>query len=329
MIPSAARAFERFFASTLAPAAGLLRVLALVALTIVLVTAVSRAMRATRTRRHGWETGPLVRCGECGLPAADPGNPRCPAGHPVRFPPGASAREARRRSGRDTRARWLAGSAVAAFAIAACAVAGAHAFRIVDAHAPPLAAIAGAAGFLFFAAALAGAIRASSPDEHRAIDRALSLAGAGAALVPAFFFLFLAHAADPPPPRAIGSLWKTPTALYVAHGERARREGAAAADVSADLITARSLVLGFTWTGLVRLSAGGKPIPWHGSGGIRARLLDLLTPRSGSDGALLAVTRSKQPVPTSPNVRVWILRTPDGIAFVPGEGDAREMPDRH
>jgi hypothetical protein len=212
--------------------------------------------------------------------------------------------------------------ATAAVLIAAATVAAAVACRIGEA-APPLAAIPAAFGFLFFAAAASAAARAASPAARGRVDRALSVAAALLLLIPAGVGLALSRGLDPPAPRMIGSLWTTPTALYVAggvRGSRARREGPASAEVRADVVTAKSLLFGVTWTGIARLSGGGPPFPWRGRGGRAARFLDRFGPHPG--GALLSIERTRVDVATPPNVRVWIFRSPTEVRFTTATGTA-------
>lgn len=329
MIPSAARAFERLFGAALQPLAGGLRLLAFAALGILLVVSIGRVARAIAARRFGWEPGTVVRCPVCARPAADAALSTCPEGHPLRFPPGAAGREIRRRSGRGRRRHFLLASAAAGLLGVAAALAGARAFRITDAAAPPLAGIAGAAGFLFFATALAAAGRAASPDARGPLDRALSAVAGTLVLVPALFFLLFSRAADPPVPRTIGSLWQTPSALYVSPGGRARREAEAAPSgtLEAEVVGVRSGLLGLSWEGLARLRAGGTEIPWRGSGGTAARLLNRLPRALARPGSFVAVTRDRRPVAAPANVKVWILRSPAGIAFTTAAEAETAAPD--
>jgi hypothetical protein len=220
------------------------------------------------------------------------------------------------------------GVATAALVIAAATVVAAVACRIGEA-APPLAAIPAAIGFLFFAGAASAAARAASPAARGRVDRAVSVAAALLLLVPAGVGLALSRGLDPPAPRVIGSLWTTPTALYVAGGvrdTRARREGPPATEVRADVVTAKSLLFGVTWTGIARFSGGGPPFPWRGRGGRLARLLDRFGPSPG--GALLSVERTRVDVATPPNVRVWIFRSPAEVRFTSAtRTDAPDAPD--
>lgn len=334
MIPSAARVLERWLGPAMTPLAGALRFVAWMAFAAVLIGLVVRAARALRAYRHGWETAPVVRCRECGGLAADAASPFCPAGHAVVFPPGAARREELRSAGKEGfggRRRTFVGMAgmAAGVALLAAAIAGASAYRIADGSAPPLAAIPASGGFLFFAAGLAAASRALSPERRGVPDRALSAAAALAALVPAGVLLALSRGIDPPAPRLIGSVWSTPTGLYVAHGARARakNEGPPAPRVEADVITVRSQVFGFSWTGVARLRAQARAIPWRGRGGIAARLVDRLGPRAG--GALLAVQRERREAAVPPNVRIWIFASRSDVSFSASGGDVPSgRPDR-
>ena len=132
--------------------------------------------------------------------------------------------------------------------------------------------------------------------------------------------LALSRALDPPPPRVIGSLWSTPTAVYVAGSGRARREAPAAPTVEAEVVTAKSPLFGVQWTGLARLAAAGRTFPWRGRGGRTARTIDWLGPGPGRGGNWLSVERSRVVVALPPNVRVWVFRSPSGISFSPVEG---------
>jgi hypothetical protein len=219
----------------------------------------------------------------------------------------------------------LTATAAAALLVIAAALAGARAFRVTDAAAPPLAGIGGSVGFLFFAAGLAAAGRAASPEARGPMGRGLAAAAAVLFFLPALFFLLLARAADPPRPLAIGSVWRTPSALYVFDGSRARREAPASGTVEADMIAVRSALLGLSWEGLARLRADGREVLWRGKGGTAARLWDHL-PRALS-GSLAAVTRDRRPLDVPVNVRVWILRSPAGITFSTGAEGAAAAPD--
>lgn len=326
MIPTAARAFERLFGAGLQPAAAALRLAALAALCVAVAAALVRLARAVSARRFGWETAAVVRCPACGALAADPAIPECPAGHPVRFPRGARQREERRRgavAGPGAQRR-LAAAAGAQAILAFAAVAGARTFRVTDASAPPLAAIAGASGYLFLALALLCAGAAAAPSARGTLARVLAALAAVAACAPAATLLFFARVADPPPRVAIGSLWQTPTALYVAAGKRPRREAEAAAAIEAEVVEVRSPLFGLRWEGLARLRAAGRAIPWRGSGGLGARFAARWP--AALSGSLFEARSRVVPVETSPNVRVWVFRGPEGISFS-SAGDGTPVPD--
>ncbi len=326
MIPTAARAVERLFGGALLPAAGSLRLAALASLGLVVILAIAGIVRAVAARRYGWETGSLVRCRSCARPVADPALVECPEGHPVRFPPGAAAREMRRQAA-GTRRDWVAPAAAAGCAaIVALALVSARAFRIADSAAPPLAAIAGAAGFLFSAGALLAALRAVSPGVHGAFGRLLACGGAAVAVAPALFFLVLTRAADPPGPRTLGSLWRTPSALYVSDGGKARRSAPPAEAVEADVVSVGSPLLGSSWEGLAHLRAGGQAFPWRGRSGSAARSFASVPRLLTAFG--FSVTRSWRPIAAPVNERIWIVSGPGGIAFTTAsEREEGKAPD--
>ncbi|MEO8189387.1 MAG: hypothetical protein ABI682_03515 [Acidobacteriota bacterium] len=313
MIPTAARGLERLFGAALSPAVGALRVAALIALALVVLTALAGLASAVASRRYGWETGTVVRCRRCGRLAADPAQPACPEGHPVRFPSGAARREERRRAHGNSHLVFSSAAAVADGAIVVAALVGARAFRIADAAAPPLAAIAGAGGFLFLAGALLAAARAVSPAGHGPIGRVLAAVAGSAALAPALFFLVLTRAADPPAPRTLGSLWRTPAALYVSDGGKARRELPAGEPLEAEVVTVASAPLGFSWEGLSHLRAAGQQVPWRGRTGSTARTLERFPGVLGALG--FSFSRGWRPVSAPVNERIWIVRGTSGIAF--------------
>lgn len=319
MISAAARVFERLFATVLVPAAGALRAVAWIAFAVVLAAAIAQAARVFRAARHGWETATVVRCRKCGAVATDPRDPRCANGHAVRFPPGAAEREDRRRAVGGRIAFPAAGilAVASAAAITAGVVAAAQAFRIADVRAPALAAAAGACGFLLFSAGAVALLRASSTAPRGALDRGASAAAGAFAIFPAILLLALARAADPAPPRTIGSLWATPTALYVADGGKARRAHrvlpAGPASIAADIVVAQCPLFALRWTGLAGFAAGGAGIPWSGSGGSRARLVARLPSRTLFP--FFTVDETRVVVATPPNARIWIVRSADGILF--------------
>ena len=68
----------------------------------------------------------------------------------------------------------------------------------------------------------------SRPPGRSAAARVVAGMLGAVCLPPALVLLFFTRAADPPRPLVIGTLWQTPTALYVSSGDRARRESDAA-----------------------------------------------------------------------------------------------------
>jgi hypothetical protein len=204
-----------------------------------------------------------------------------------------------------------------AAAIATAVVVAARAFRIADVRAPALAGAAGASGFLLFSAGAAAFLRASSTAPRAALDRGASGLAGAFVIFPAMMLLALARAADPAPPQTIGSLWATPTALYVANGKEARRAHrvlpAAPASIAADVVVAQCPLFALRWTGLAGFAAGGTEIPWSGSGGSRARLVARLPSRTLSP--FFTVDETRVVVATPPNARIWIVRSAGGILF--------------
>ncbi|MDQ6893135.1 MAG: hypothetical protein M3167_10695 [Acidobacteriota bacterium] len=197
--------------------------------------------------------------------------------------------------------------------VAAAALGGAAPFRIADSKAPPLAALAGCSGYLFFAASLLFAAVALAPSGRSAAARVVAGMLGAVCLPPALVLLFFSRAADPPRPLVIGTLWQTPTALYVASGGRARRESDSAAPVEADLVEARSAIFGLSRQGLAGFRSGGHAIPWRGDGGLGSRIAARWP--AALSGPLFSVGRSSRPIAMHPNERVWILRGPGGIVF--------------
>ncbi len=242
----------------------------------------------------------------------------------MRFPARAAARELRRR-GTGGRRPLLSAAAVAEVGLLIAAIAGARTFRIADAEAPPLAAIAGATGFLFCAASLLAAARAVSPGAHGPLGRLLACAAGVAALVPALFFLVLTRAADPPVPRTLGSLWRTPVALYVSDGGRALREATAGEPLEAEVVSVESRALGFSWEGLAQLRSGAEAVRWRGRTGSTARTF------ARFPGVLKALgfsfSRAWRPIAAPPNEKIWIVRGPDGIAFTTAAEREKAAPD--
>ena len=197
--------------------------------------------------------------------------------------------------------------------LAAAALGAAAPFRIVDSQAPPLATLAGCSGYVFFAAALLLAGLALAPVLRSNAVRVLTAMLGAIVLFPAMILLFFTRAADPPQPLVIGTLWQTPTALYVSSGGRGRRESDLAGPVEAELVEARSALFGLSRQGLAGFRSAGRPIPWRGDGGFGSRLAARWP--AMLSGPIFSVTRSWRPIEMHPNERQWILRGPDGIAF--------------
>ena len=208
--------------------------------------------------------------------------------------------------------------------LAAAALIGALPFRVAQPSAPPLAAMAGSAGYVFFAASLLLAGVALSPAATSAVSRILSATLAALGLAPALVLLFFARATDPPLPVVIGSVWQTPSALYVSSGGRGRREADSAEPVEAEIVEARSGLFGLSQQGLAGFRAAGRTIPWRGEDGISSRLA-ARWPQALS-GPLFSVTRTVRSVEMRPNERLWILRGPAGVTFTNVEG-APSPPD--
>jgi hypothetical protein len=177
----------------------------------------------------------------------------------------------------------------------------------------PLATIAAAAAYLFFAAALYCFAFSLSPRPHGAGNRILHVGLALACLLPAATLALTARAFEPPPQIEIGSLWITPTALYVKSGARAVHAAAAPSRLEAELIEARLPGFGVVWQGLKALRADGQELPWKGSGGWTARLLGLWSAPSEARGTFLG--RSVVAIPLVANHRVKILATRESVRF--------------
>jgi hypothetical protein len=265
MIPTAARAAERFLGGAVAPAAGAFRAVAVAAMLVCLVVAAFAVRRALAASGAG-KSGP----------------------RPAFF-------------------------AAANALLAAAALGAAAPFRIADPKAPPLAALAGCWGYLFFAAFVLFLAVALAPGPRGPAARIGGGLLAAACLPGALVLLFFTRAADPPRPLVIGTLWQTPSALYVSSGDRGRRESDTAAPVEADLVEARSALFGLSRQGLAGFRSGGRAIPWRGDGGLGSRIAARWP--AVLSGALFSVHRSTRPVEMRPNERIWILRGPEGIAF--------------
>ena len=315
MLPRLARAIEGLFGGGLASAAASLRGAAQLALLAAIAVPLVRAAISFTAFRHGWETALVVRCPKCRRLVADPESEACPGGHPVRFPPGAAARERWRR--RFHGFRRIAAS-YGFLLPASLAVASVIAFRAagVARVEGPLAAICASAAFLFFAAALALAGFALSPLPRGAADRLLNAGIAILCLVPALVLALLARGFEPPRPRPIGHVWNTPTALYLSSGGRARRVGEPAGQVEAHLVDVRAPAFGIVWQGLTGVRAGPRLVRWRGRGGSISRLLERWAAPLSRRGVFLS--RSRRVVSLPANVRVWIVSEPGRIRFTAG-----------
>jgi hypothetical protein len=307
-----AQAVESLFGGGLRPAALLLRVAAEAALVVAVAWPLLRAARSFSAYRHGWETAIVVRCPRCRRLVADPDVRACPAGHAIRFPPGAAEREkVRRRFHRVQRAAASSGFLVP-LALALVAIAGFGTIGVTRLE-NPLASLTASIAYLFFAAALALAGLALAPRGRGWSERILEVSTALLCLAPALVLGLLSRGFEPPRPRQIGNVWSTPTALYVSTGGRARRVGEAASEVEAQLVDARAPAFGIVWEGLSGFRAGTRTVPWRGRGGTLARLLERWSAPLERRGVFLQ--RATRSVPLPPNVRIWIISTPEGIRF--------------
>lgn len=312
MLPRLARAIESLFGDGLASASGFLRGTAGLALLAAVAIPLVRAAMSFHAFRYGWETALVVRCPRCRRLVADPEAGACPDGHPVRFPPGAAARERWRREFHRFRRvlasyRFLLPAFLAVASVIAFRAAGVA--RVEG----PLAAISASAAFLFFAAALALAGFALSPRPRGAAERLVHAGVALLCLGPALVLALLARGFEPPRPRPIGHVWNTPTALYLSSGGRARRVGETAGRVEAHLVDVRAPAFGVVWQGLTGVSAGPRFIRWRGRGGFASRLLERWAAPLSRRGVFLS--RSRRVVLLPPNVRVWIVSEPGRIRF--------------
>ena len=312
MLPRLAEAVETLFGGRLSGAAGLARGLAIAALVLAVALPLLRAALSFTAFRYGWETALVVRCPRCRRLVADPESRVCPSGHPIRFPPWAVVLEEYRRSWHALR-RTVAGYRVALpLFVAAAAAFGFRAFGVSRMEGA-LATFSASIAYLFFVAALALAALAASPGRRGAPERILLATTAAGSLLPAIALALLGRAFEPPRPREIGSVWKTPTALYLSTGGRARRVGEPAAQIEALLVEARAPAFGVVWQGLEALRVGERAIKWRGRGGFTARLLSRWAAPLSQRGVFLG--RSTQSVPLEPNVKVWIVSEPGKIRF--------------
>jgi hypothetical protein len=324
MLPRLAEAVEKLFGGSLSQAAGFARGLATITLVVAVTLPLLRAAFSFIAFRYGWEEASVVRCPRCRRLVADPESPVCPSGHPVRFPPWAAVRESYRRRWHGLRRavagyRFLLPAAVAV--VAALAFSGFGVARMEG----PLAGLCASIAYLFFVAALALAALAASLGRRGAPERILLTTIAAGSLLPAIALGLLAGAFEPPRPREIGSVWTTPTALYLSTGGRARRVGGPGTEVEALLVEARAPAFGVVWQGLEALRVGGRVIRWRGRGGFTARVLSRWANPLSRRGVFLA--RSSLTVRLAPNEKVWIVSEPGRIRLsTAGSFDLRPAP---
>jgi hypothetical protein len=312
MLPRLAEAFESLFAGRLAPAAGFVRTIAIIALVAAIAIPLVRAALSFTALKYGWETALVVRCPKCRRLAADPEVRTCPAGHPIRFPTGAAGRELRRRRFHPLLRAAAYYRFLFPLAIVLSAILGFRGCGVARVEGS-LATFAASVGYLFFTAALALAALALSARPRGPTERMLHAGAAGLCLAPAMVLALLARGFEPPRPRAIGHLWSTPTALYLSTGGRARRVGEPRMEMEAILVDARAPAFGIVWEGLEGLRSGDRVIQWKGRGGRTARLLSRWAGPLSQRGIFLA--RSTQTVPLPPNVKVWIVTEPGKVRF--------------
>ncbi|HEY3172392.1 MAG TPA: hypothetical protein VGK86_07440 [Thermoanaerobaculia bacterium] len=312
MLPRLAQAVESLFGGGLRPAAALLRAAAEAALVLAVAWPILSAARSFSAFRRGWETAVVVRCPRCRRLVADPHLRACPAGHPIRFPPGAAGRERLRRRFHRVRRAAASSGFLVPLALALAAVAGFQAIGVTFLK-NPLASLTASVAYLFFAAALALAGLALSRRGRGWSERVLEASIALLCLAPALVLGLLSRGFEPSRPRPIGNVWTTPTGLYVSSGGRARRIGEAAAELDAVLVDVRVPAFGIVWEGLSGFRAGTQAIAWRGRGGTLARLLERWAAPLERRGVFLQ--RATRSVPLPANVRIWIISTPGGIRF--------------
>jgi hypothetical protein len=317
MLPRLAEAVESLFGGRLAPVAAFARGAASVTLALAIALPLLRAALSFTAFRYGWETALVVRCPRCRRLVADPDVGICPAGHPIRFPPGAARREARRRRFHRFARAAASYRFVLPGVIALGAVAGFQACGVSRVEGS-LATLTAATSYLFFAAALALAALAASPNPRGAPERVLHAGTAAACLLPAIVLALFARAFEPPHPHAIGYVWSTPTSFYASTGGRGRRLGDPRMEVEALLVEARAPAFGIVWQGLEGFRSHSRIIKWTGRGGLTARLLSRWASPLSRRGVFLS--RSTQTVPLPPNVKIWIVSEPGRIRFTT-EGD--------
>jgi hypothetical protein len=306
---------DRLLGPALLPLAALAGVAAAALAAVAVGLALWRAFLAFGTWRYGWEEAPVVRCPVCGALAADPENPLCGNGHPVRFPPGARVRAAWRRTLRP----WS--GAIAALQTVAClllAIAAAATWLVAGTSARRLAAAALAGGLasLVASGAVLAALAAIAPGGRGIASRVLHLAVALLLCLPAAALSVLSSALDSPEPRIVGSLWSTPTAVYVegARG-KGRRLGGAAPKAVARIVEVRLPGAGALWQGVSRIEAGGASARWRGERGLSARLLGVVAAPETSSTAFVRERAVDLELPV--NRKVWVVRRGEKISFDP------------
>jgi hypothetical protein len=310
MFPRLAHALEILLGPSLATASATLARAATVALAAVVTIALARAALSIAARRYGWERAWIVRCPGCGGLVADPRQATCAAGHKLRFPPGAS----RAADWRGKRGRALAFYSILLSLAVAAAAFGAHSWLRIGAPGSPLSRLCGAAAYFFFLAALYAGDFALSPRPRGAGARLLHVGLALACLTPFLFLALLSRAFEPGERRVEGTLWATPSGVYISDG-RARRLGPPAAAIQARLVEARLPAIDLEWRGLAGFRVGAEEVPWRGRGGFLARWLERSAESIRGRGIL--VRRFTEEVPLPPNIPVGIVRLPEGFEFEP------------
>ena len=314
-MPRLARAIEGLFGPSLAAAAEALTALATILLVAGIAIPLLHAVLSYHAWRHGWETARVVRCRRCGRLAADPEAPVCPSGHPVRFPPGAARLEALKR--RFPGWRSTAAAYPMLFSLLVCALAvGGYATLRVGRLDSPLASMAAALSYVFFAALLYAASYALSPRWRGWTTRVFHTALAAALLLPVFLFASLSRGLEPPEREVLAHFWTTPTAVYLSSGGRAKKVAPAAAEVTAVAVEAHLPAVGVVWEGLQGFRIGEEEIAWKGSGGRMARWLAPWAADS-SPARDVALLRSARRVPLSPNLKIEIVKERGRLRFTP------------
>ena len=310
MFQQLARLLEALIGPSLPSASATLARVAAVALVAVVFLALARAALFLVARHYGWERAWIVRCPGCGRLVADPREPACPTGHKLRFPPGAARASVWR--GRRARASAVYGIVLSiAVAVAAFVTYG---WLRVGALVSPLSRSCAAFAFLFFLASLYAGDFALSPRPRGTGARMLHAGLALACLTPFLLLTLLSRAFEPAERRVVGTLWATPSGVYLSEGH-ARKIGPVSSFVEARLVEARLPEANLEWGGLAGFRIGETEISWKGRGGSLARWFgghaDSLRARG------VVVRRLSEEVPLPPNVRVRVLSTAEGFRFEP------------